>query len=522
MKLNVGLITHSAMWEQLLEQEGVPFSHVEVEDLTNACSVLVVNRLLKSNEVKTVEQYLRSGGAVLGYADHLIGVCGTTTRRERIDYLVGDHEAIFSHVSLVDTEILADIPREANCMRTQHNTHAVFAGKLAEGYAVLLPFDAATLMCDVRAVDKNFYSDRERLPSERVSLVSKGELRHLMHDALQYLHHARNLPYVQAWYFPDGRRNLFAFRIDSDKGSRKEVDELYHVALENDVGMSWFLDVKSHEEWLQHFAFLTGQEVGVHCYEHRTYETYEGNLKNIAKAKHKLEQVGISSPGFTAPFGVWNTELAKAIDTVMFEYSSEFSFAYDSFPMYPSNGQQTFLTPQIPVHPICIGSLQRVGYSETRMKEYFRRVIDAKLLRYEPLFFYHHPTHRHADVVRFIFQYVRQRGIGNTTMLDFARWWKKRLSYRFAIEFENGTCTVQSTKVPDDSLWLRIIRPDKAEGFVRPSREIDLNTLEWEPQRSDYLPPSDIRRIREFDPRGMLGDLFSALSRKLSERKTYE
>ena len=30
-----------------------------------------------------------------------------------------------------------------------------------------------------------------------------------------------------------------------------------------------------------------------------------------------FEQVGMSSPGFTAPFGVWNTELAKAIDTAI-------------------------------------------------------------------------------------------------------------------------------------------------------------------------------------------------------------
>ncbi len=508
------------MWEQLLEQEGVPFSYGELETQIHTCSMLVVNRLLKGSEVKTIEQYLQSGGAVLGYADHLTGVCGTTTRRERLEYLVAEHDDIFSNVSLVDVEILADIPREANVLRTQHDTYAVFAGKLGGGYVVMFPFDVATLMCDVRAADKSFYSDRERLPSERVSLVSKGELRHLVHDALQYLHHARNVPYAHVWYFPDGKRNLFAFRIDSDKGSRNEIDELYHVALENDISMSWFLDVKSHEEWLQHFAFLAGQEIGVHCYEHQTYETFDANVKNISKAKRKLEQVGISSPGFTAPFGIWNSELAKAIEKTVFEYSSEFSFAYDSFPVYPSNGEQTFLTLQVPIHPICIGSLRRVGYTEGQMKEYFRRVIEEKLLRGEPLFFYHHPTHHCRDVVQFIFRYVAEKGIENTTMLEYARWWKKRLSNRLEISFENTKCKVRSPKSVDESLWLRVVNPDKREVVVPVSDEIDLQSIEWNSQRLAAQVPSDIRRIREFDPRGMLGDLFTTLTRKFSEGRT--
>ncbi|MEK7251361.1 MAG: hypothetical protein AAB209_13170, partial [Bacteroidota bacterium] len=180
-------------------------------------------------------------------------------------------------------------------------------------------------------------------------------------------------------------------------------------------------------------------------------------MKNISKARRKLEQAGISSPGFAAPFGIWNSELAKAIEKTVFEYSSEFSFAYDSLPVYPSNGEQTFLTLQVPIHPICIGSLRRIGYTEGQMKEYFRRVIEEKLLRDEPLFFYHHPTHHCCDVVQFIFQYVAEKGIENTTMLEYARWWKKRLSTRLEISFENTKCKVQSATSVDESLWLRVV-----------------------------------------------------------------
>lgn len=522
MKLNVGLVTYSAMWEQLLAQEGVPFSYAELDTIRNECSVLAVNHPLDDSEKKQVEAYLQSGGAVLGYAEHLRGVCGTTSRREQLDYLVADHDEVFPAISLVDAGILADIPQEANCLRTQQNTLGVFAGPLGGGHAVIFPFDAAVLMADARAANKSFYSARERLPSERVSLVGKGEMRRLLHRALEYLHHAQNLPYTHVWYFPHGAENLFAFRIDSDKGSRKEIDELYEVARENDIRMSWFLDVKNHEEWLEHFAFLSGQEIGIHCYEHQTYETYDANLKNILKAKHKLEHAGISSPGFTAPFGIWNVELARALDQIGFEYSSEFSFAYDTLPFYPSDGEKTFTTLQVPIHPICIGSVRKIGSTMEQTKEYFRRVMDEKQLRNEPLFFYHHPTHHCWDVVQFMFQYVKEKGIGNTTMLDYARWWKKRLRYRPEIVFENDQLKTQSSKQPDDSVGLRVVKPDKSEAFVVASAEIDLQSLTWRPARPVANAPSDIRRIREFDPRGMLGDLFTTLTRKFSERRTGE
>ncbi len=518
MKLNVGLISPSPMWEQMLLQEGVPSNRVELNRGDPGCSVLVVNRVLQHSERKAVEAYLSSGGAVLGFAGHLAGVCKTTSRAARIDFLTSDVTGIFSDIHLLDLAISGEVPREANCLRTRHNEFAAYAGKLGGGYAVILPFDIAGMMEDRRAVVKSFYSTRDRLPTERVSAVSKGELRHVLHYALRYLHHVRNLPYVHVWYFPDGKKNVSAFRIDSDKGTKKEVDELYHLAVMNDFSMTWFVDVKSHEEWLHHFAFLAGQEIGVHCYEHRTFDSFDENLKNISKAKRKLELAGISSPGFAAPFGIWSVELAKAVDKLVFEYSSEFSYAYDTFPFYPSVDGQTFLTPQIPVHPICIGSLRKVGYTGQQMKEYFKRVIDEKLLRDEPLFFYHHPTHHYPDVVRFIFQYLEEKEIDNMTMLEFARWWQKRLKYLPSFNLENSRLGMAADSPADDSVRIRVIRPDGGETLVQPSPLVDLKKLEWNPQRHRASAPADIRRIREFDPRALVGEVFSGLAQRFTRK----
>lgn len=516
MKLNVGLITFSPMWEQILAQEGVPFTYVDCSEAAE-CSVLIVNRRLDADERREVEAYLASGGTVLGYAGHLNAIRGTTSRQEQLDYLVGERSGALQEIFLLDLGIVGEIPREANCLRTQANLFAAFAGRLGGGHAVILPFDPAMMMCDTRVVNKSFYSSRERLPSERVSLVSKGEVRHLLHEALRRLHHARNLPYVHTWYFPNGMKNCSTFRVDTDKGSRQEVDELCRAAVDHNVRMTWFVDVKSHEAWLQHFAFLTGQDVGVHCYEHQTYETFDANLANIAKAKRKLEQEGVSVRGFAAPFGAWNPELAKAIDQLGFEYSSEFAYLYDSLPLYPSTGEHTFETLQLPVHPVCIGSLLRVGYTETQMQEYFARVIDEKLSRHEPLFFYHHPTHRSWNVVRFIFRHLETRGIENITMLDFARWWTARMHYRPTVAYAEGHVRMESDAAADEAVWLRIVHPDGREAFVRPAADIDLNALRWNPPREAPPVPSDIRRIREFDARGLLGEFFTTLSRRFKE-----
>ncbi|MEO8168149.1 MAG: hypothetical protein ABI623_07880, partial [bacterium] len=513
MKLQVGVIGQSPMWEQLLAQEGVPFQFIPSGRIDDGYAVVIVNRVMSRDELLQVEKYLSGGGAILGFAGHLDGVSGTASRRERVDYLLADHDEIFPDVQLLDLSVEGEIPREANCLRTQANTFGVFAGSLNGGYAVILPFDPVDAMTDIRVANKSFYALRERLPSERISAVGKGEVRHLLHRAFEYLFRMRNLPYVHLWYYPNGMKNLFCFRIDTDGGSREEVDQLYHIALEYDIGMSWFVDVKSHEEWLQHFAFLTKQEIGVHCYEHLTFEDYDANLKNISKAKAKLQQVGLSSKGFAAPFGIWNPALARAIDKMAFDYSSEFSYLYDSFPLYPSHGTETFLTLQVPIHPICIGSLKKVGYTETQMKEYFIRVIDEKLLRDEPLFFYHHPTHHCWGVVRAMFRYVEEKQIDNTTMIDYSRWWLKRLNHSVTVVLNGDTLSVTRKKSHADSIWLHVVRPDGSEAFLEPGESIDMNAVQWSSKRKTFSPPADIRRIREFDPRKTLGDLFTSMTR---------
>lgn len=515
MKLQVGLIAHSVQWEELLTQEGISWTVIDIasQEIDDNCSALIVNRTLSRDECGVMENYLKGGGGVLGYALHLSGVAKSQSRVERIEYLFNDHDALFPHVQLMDAGTNGLVPREANHLRTQSGSFAVFAGELSGGIAVILPFDIEEVMNDHRAATKNFYFKVERLPSEQVSLVSKGEVRHLFRHSLEYLHHARGIPYVHTWYFPHGRKNLFAFRIDTDGSSKEDVDELYRRARSSNIGMAWFLDVKSHEKWLQHFSSMVGQEMGVHCYEHQTYPDYEENLKNLRKARHLMDISGLPSFGATAPFGVWNPGWANALDEMGFEYSSEFSFAYDTFPMHPGHDELLSKALQIPIHPICIGSLMKAGYTESRMKEYFAWVTEQKLLKNEPLFFYHHPSHRNWPVMESIFAAMKNNNIENTTFLEYARWWKSRSAHRLRMEFKEGILAIDGAAKESESLRLRISH-EGCEAVVPISSKVAFSGIQWSMPADGPPLPADLRKTREFDPRAMAADLYTKMQRK--------
>ena len=112
----------------------------------------------------------RHGGAVLGSASALTGLM--ESREERLRYILAADG--FSSAGMIDLETDGLVPREANVLRTPRNTFAVFAGEWKGGVAVVLPFDPAEALTDVRAGFRNFYLNRDRLPWERVLSWAKG------------------------------------------------------------------------------------------------------------------------------------------------------------------------------------------------------------------------------------------------------------------------------------------------------------------------------------------------------------
>jgi hypothetical protein len=149
------------------------------------------------------------------------------------------------------------------------------------------------------------------------------------------------------------------------------------------------------------------------------------------------------------------------------------------------------------------------------MDEYFRSVTALKLSRHEPLFFYHHPTHRHWDVVRHLLEEIRSLGIKPMTLGAYAMWWKGRTSTPLQMSVTNGVLSCSSIDtLLRRNLALHATRSDGTEATFSPAEQVVLSTLSWRARAPARLP-SDIRRIREIDPRRLLGDLYNAMLRRL-------
>jgi hypothetical protein len=518
MNIRIGLLGVSAGWEELLRQEGVPYARIEAEEIApEEFSAVIACRALTVPEREAVRSFLRSGGALCGYVGYLAGVVESAGREFTLHYLWGERHDRLRGISLLDVESLALLPREANCLRTDDNHFGVFAGECEGGISVITPFDPGMVMEDFRSVERYFPAEPERLPSERVSRVSRGQLLHFVHSALEFLHHQRGLFYVRLDSVPAGVENVFAFRVDTDGGTRSEIDELYRIARGFRKGFSWFLDVGSHRDWLDRFAAMEGQEIGVHCFEHRVFLDLKKDLENIRRAKSAMAGAGLTANAFAAPFGFWSPDLGRIIDGEGFSYSSEFGLAYDTMPFVPVIGNVRFGTLQVPVHPVSVGNLRRIGYSATQMTAYYTRVMERKMRYREPLFFYHHPGHHAWEVVERICTMASLPTVRSLTLGEYAAWWKRRsgCNPHALVIGDTIETRLETTHPPVPDLAFRVSRAGGEVAAIAPGIPAVEKELKWIKASAPGIP-ADVRRIREFDLRGEIGRQFTRIQRRFA------
>jgi hypothetical protein len=516
MQIRIGIVGRCDGWKQLLTQEGVPWSIVTDSFFSLDFSVVVASDDVNDREAEMLRRYLILGGSVLCSAKVYERIRQSTSQLVHIDYLFPGPESIFGSLGIIDVRASCQLAWNANELLTSRKILAAHVGRYGHGHIIALPFNPADLVCDRRFAVKSFYSPERRLPFEAVSLVSKGEVRLLVSRCLEILHHRRDLPYVHLWYYPDGARSLFAFRIDTDSGTEDQVNNLYLLLHRNRRSATWFVNAKGQEKFLRLFREMDDQEIGLHCFEHRTFPDYERNIENIDKAKTALQNAGLEPKGFAAPFGRWNAELGRAIAESGFAYSSEFAYDYDNIPSIPLLPQGKGAL-QVPIHPICIGSLKRHGYSDRQMIKYFSAVVQRKLSMREPIIFYHHPADGHDEVVEWLFHETQRECIPSITMQSYARWWNARTSFIPTIDCSEKELRISGGKF-DKSIRLRITKADGAEAIVPPSKHIDLAGLRWNSKPPDWTMPQDYLRARRFNYRVPLIRGIDAVTKLLSKK----
>ncbi|HTK82418.1 MAG TPA: polysaccharide deacetylase family protein [Bacteroidota bacterium] len=509
MNYHVGICGKSPGWELLLAQEGLRCSAFsESGSGGNYCAVVVSDNFA-ADDGPALKKYLSGGGSILCSGRVFEKTFAGSTVSRFIRYLVDD--ASLSGFGLLDIFTEGKIPAGAKYARTAHGSPAVFIGEYGGGILAVLPFDPGSLVLDRRIMAKSFYTSRNRMPHETVSMVSKGALRKFVAGILEKVHHLRKIPYVHTWYYPRDGRSIFALRIDTDYGGEEEINTLYDLSNEFSTPFSWFVHVGYRPSLLQKYKDMNNHEIGVHCFDHIRYENSGVIAEDLKKAVASFESAGIHPRSFAAPYGIWNYDIARAVEQFHFEYSSEFCYDYDNLPSHTVT-QHPLQALQVPIHPVSIGSLRRQGFSEQEMTGYFAEVIERKILLRDPVMLYHHPNNRHERVLREVMANIRRTSLPSMRLIDFAEWWKKRENSIPNIELRGTTLGADGAS-SDGDVWLHVTRGDGTECFIPPASSMDLNSAGWSARPAPLSLPEDYARVRKYNPWIAINKLEDAVTR---------
>lgn len=495
MELKVGLIGASHGWVQILEQIGVGYEIVRElnsNDLINF-PVIILSFGLDNESLNIIRKYLDNGGCLLCSAEIYKKISNVKYKEKFVKYLYPDKLGNFIDSEIIEVNRKIKIPIHAEYMKIDDGGNAVAIKNYGDGVVVILPFDAGYVYQDYSAKHKSFYTAKNRLPHEIVSAVTKAPIRRLIFNSLEYLFHSLNLLFCHKWYFPQNYPSIFMFRIDTDIGTSENIKLLYSLSEELSIPITWFIDVKSQRNNLQYFSEMLNQELGVHCYQHKVYNSAEDISLDIESAISVLNKYGIQPKGYAAVYGKWNETYSEVIKKFKFSYSSEFCYDYDNLPSFDRLGNL-----QIPVHPICIGNMKRQGYNATDMMDYFAYQIEKKMNLSEPIIFYHHPNDNFIEVVHFIFNRIKNFELPAMNFSTFANWWKARLSFKIKVIQENQNLII-SDFGSESQLSLRVTDRSNKSAFINCPGRIVLNELNWLQKTFPIEVPEDFTKVFKFN-----------------------
>lgn len=414
--IRVGIFGSTDAWQQSLLTVGVPFDEItKLPDSQEKYSVIILNAPPSEKVRNWLDTFIKSGNTIIetGKASCYFSR-SVAVRRKFIRF----------STPIPGAEHISDL--------SLSGTHYTVPEALYAGGLVHLPADPEDrlmffglnpddLLTELGHKRKRFPGINGFEPDELVSITDKGAFFSILEAVLRDAHLRRGLPFVQKWHSPE-ERPYFAFRVDSDYGDRTSITNLSTLAKRHQIPVTWFLHVEAHEEWLDLFRDFSGDELALHGYEHATTRSVSTWTQNIRKGLDILHQNGISPTGFCAPYGILNEGLRKALTEFEFDYTSEFSAGFDALPFRLSDRDPL----QIPIHPVCTGSLSRLGATESDMTAYFMAVLRERHHRFEPLIFYHHPLQPGSQVWDVIFDEIRKLGWEPTTFQEIAGYWLHR------------------------------------------------------------------------------------------------
>ncbi|MEX0609094.1 MAG: DUF2334 domain-containing protein [Balneolaceae bacterium] len=491
-RICIGIQSLLPGWKPALDQAGVHYEEVSYgRPLLKRYSVIILNEKVHQKHLGELKEFVSSGGSLLEMVKSPVFFDSTNISSKRVSTLINASEnPAYQHIPFLDICGKASFHEFSDTFNGFIHTQNFDNGNLGF-FGANLP----NLLSHKKYSRKRFFNPSGKYPSEIVNKVSKHEILQLFIALLKELHFLRGLPFVSKWESP-GKKPVFCFRVDSDFGDQKAMDAIYEIADEKKSALTWFLHVEAHEKWLDHFHSYKNQEIALHGYSHGTSISAAKTSANLDKGNKLLKENGFEAKGFCAPYGIWNNALVQTLAKKDFSYTSEFTFTYDGFPIQP---KESHLPLQIPMHPICTGSLKREELSVSEMTTYFEFILINKLARFEPVIFYHHPLQDGLEAIEHMIKRVSAEKLVNLTFAQFADFWRKRRDFRFQA-FWDGTA-LEIISPTDNEIFFQVSNNHQSFGLissgVQKMEKQNFSGLEYAKQ---YLPePNQVNEMRDRD-----------------------
>lgn len=432
-RIRIGLLDLSPAWAAIMDYLGCDYALANLQqDLNEQFSLIISNRPADPESSKILMQYVRRGGSLIECMGSEIYYKDKVQKNSKRQ--VYDRSGLDYLRQIPFLDLYSEVHLHRDHEYFDGFIHITTKGKGAIGF---FGGDPVQLVHSLNFKRKRFMSHRTPFPDEIVSKVSKGYVLQLLLLLCKQLHYLRDLPFIYKHISPDSQP-LFAFRIDSDYGNRDSVNKLLRLSRNTGIPFTWFLHVEAHEDWLDVFKVYPEQETALHCYKHATSDNASKLSSDIEKAAQILKKKHIPFKGYAAPYGISNTALRSSLSAIEPEYSSEFTLLYDALPLCIPQEDHW----QVPVHPICTGSLSRLSYSNDDIRTYFESKTELHKLSHEPLIFYHHPMQKGIDMWKNLFTDLISGSFQAVTFSELLNWFKKRQRTSFEAYAEPGSVQV--------------------------------------------------------------------------------
>lgn len=294
----------------------------------------------------------------------------------------------------------------------------------------------------------------------------------------------QSTPFIHASLYPTGYKNIFTFRVDSDGYTKESFTAVKNTSEEHDIPLTWFIDVSTHDMKAVESLKEHGHDIEPHCFYHFLHQKKAKSQKDYQKAIKALRDIGIQTNGIAAPYGHWNENIDVLYEELGIDFASDFSCSYESIPHFPISNNRISKTLQIPIHPVCFGTLMEAGFNHKEIRNYFHTYISHCYETELPINLYGHPLGRmdkHIDIFSDLLSKINSyTDIWCPTYTELNNWWRKRVQTNYDITYvSHNKVQVQSTN-SDPSLALSIwISSDEFTQIPMISGIYNLDTLTY-------------------------------------------